>query len=150
METMPRTRFNPLDHMNCLERPRYRTPSRWTEHVPFAFYLVGALEPYVVVDLATDDVALYLGFCQAIESLKLKTDAFAVRPPGEISVEDDDSLAALRALQEPRYSQFSRVLETTTDQAAALFDLKSIDLLRLSGNRDVDVVAQNSVPGSRK
>ena len=52
-------------------------------------YLVAALEPQVLVDLATSDGALYLGFCQAIESLKLEAEAISVWPRSQEDAEDD-------------------------------------------------------------
>ena len=113
---MSRVRFNPLDHLVCLEHRIAWSSSRWTEHVPFVMYLVAALEPQVVVDLATGDGGLYLGFCQAIESLKLEAEAFAVGRGVKTEADDDEASATLRALQEPRYSRFSRLLETTTDK----------------------------------
>ncbi len=139
---MSRARFNPLDQIVCLERPHCLVPSGWTEHVPFVMYLVGAVQPQVVVDLATGDGVLYLGFCQAIRSLNLEAKAIAVRPQRHSEPDDDETSATLRTLQESCYSSFSRLLETTTDDAESLFDPQSIDLLHLNGGREVEVVAR--------
>jgi O-antigen biosynthesis protein len=137
---MSRSRFNPLDHVICLEQPRYCAPSRWTEHVPFVMYLIGALEPGVVVDLAPGDDALYLGFCQAIDHLKLETKAFALRSR-RAAANHAETSAALDHLDEPRYARFSRVVEATSQEAASLFKERSVDLLHIDGSRAVDTVA---------
>jgi O-antigen biosynthesis protein len=136
---MSKKRFNPLDHLIGLEPPSSQAPSRWSEHVPFVMYLVGALEPHLVVDLAASDGALYLGVCQAIDALKLDTEAFAVRPR-QVACDDGLAAAAAQSLDEPRYARFSRVLEATVDQSALHFDSESIDLLRIGGDREVELV----------
>ena len=140
---MSRVPFNPLDQRVCLEPPRSRAISRWSAHVPCVMYLVSVLEPDVVVDLAPGDEALYLGCCQAIDSMKLDAKAFAVRPRRQVAADVEDASARVCALGQPEYSRFSGVLEVTTSDALELFEPHSIDLLRIDGSRDALLVTRD-------
>jgi glycosyltransferase involved in cell wall biosynthesis len=140
---MSRSRFNPLDQLICLEQLNSRFPSRWIEHVPCIMHLVGLLEPDVIVDLSAVDNALYLGCCQAIQSLKLDAKAFAIRPRHPIDDMDPDAPATPRSLEAPLYARFSRLLYATSLDAVSYFDPHSIDLLRIDGSRAVPLVARD-------
>ena len=49
----PPADLRPLAHRSMFWRPTYLAPSAWTEHVPFAFWLVEAHRPRVFVELGT-------------------------------------------------------------------------------------------------
>ena len=54
--------------------------SEWIEHAPFAFWLVDAVAPSLVVELGAGPGFSYLAFCQAIHRLGLAAKARAVVP----------------------------------------------------------------------
>src|SRR5436309_21632 len=53
-------------------------PSAWTEHIPFAYWLIEAHRPAQLVELGTYFGASYFAFCQAVATLGLPTRCFAV------------------------------------------------------------------------
>lgn len=117
--------------------------SAWTQHVPFAFWLAGALRPSMMVELGTYSGMSYCAFCQAIERLGLATRCHAVdtwagdEHGGTYGEEVFQSLSAHNAA---RYAGFSTLVRATFDQAAAGFGDGSIDLLHIDGLHTYDAV----------
>lgn len=116
-------------HPVAAEAPLFRSGlSDWTGHIPFAFWLVAALRPRVLVELGTGTGDSYLAFCQAVEALSLPTRAHAVDPgAGE--------WGELRRYHDEHYGRFSRLLRSDCGAAASLFPEGSIDLLHIDGRR---------------
>jgi len=135
--------FNPLEHPICLEYPEWLKLSAWTEHLPFAMFLVSAAKPKVLVELGTYTGASYCAFCQAVSTLKLGTKCFAVDTwqgdahAGEI---DDSLLLALKSHHDPRYADFSTLIRSTFDDAVAHFSDSSIDVLHIDGFHTYEAV----------
>ena len=135
--------FNPLDYPLCLTYPLRLAPSQWTEHVPFALFLVEALRPRSVVELGTHYGVSYCAFCQAIKALGLEARAYAVdtwQGDTHSGFYEADVLADLRRHHDPLYSSFSRLLQATFDEAAGHFADRSIDLLHIDGFHTYDAV----------
>ena len=59
-------------------QPEHLAPSAWLEHIPFAYWLVGALRPRSIVELGTHWGVSYAAFCQAVERFGLPTRCHAV------------------------------------------------------------------------
>jgi GT2 family glycosyltransferase len=117
--------------------------SAWTQHVPFAFWLAGALRPSVLVELGTFSGMSYCAFCQAVDRLGLATRAHAVdtwagdEHGGSYGEEVFQSLGAHNAA---RYAGFSTLVRATFDQAVAGFGDGSIDLLHIDGLHTYEAV----------
>ncbi|MGB9592400.1 MAG: hypothetical protein ACPL1K_07770, partial [Candidatus Kryptoniota bacterium] len=61
--------LNPFEHSICFAQPLRIAPSAWTEHIPFAMFLVDILKPKVIVELGTHYGVSYCAFCQAVKTL---------------------------------------------------------------------------------
>jgi hypothetical protein len=135
--------FNPLEHPICLEFPLWQAETAWAEHVPLAMFLISAMRPEVFVELGAFRGFSYCVFCQAIKSLKIETRAFAVD-----TWEGDDHagkleagvLAELRAHHDPLYADFSRLVQSTFDDALKHFADRSVDLLHVDGFHTFEAV----------
>jgi hypothetical protein len=124
--------------------PVLTTPeTAWSEHVPFAFWLIEAARPATLVELGVHSGLSYCGFCQAIGQLGLSTAAYGVDTwlgdahAGEYG---DDVLAKLRAHHDPLYAGFSHLVRETFDDARQHFQPGSIDVLHLDGLHTYDAV----------
>ncbi|HBD07725.1 MAG TPA: adhesin, partial [Syntrophobacteraceae bacterium] len=129
--------FNPLDYPSIFAKARRLTyPFSWVEHIPFAFFLVEALRPRVLVELGTHSGNSYCAMCQAVEKARLNTKCFAV----DTWAGDEHSglyklkvLANLRAHHDQLYGNFSTLIQETFDAASTRFSIGSIDLLHIDG-----------------
>jgi hypothetical protein len=142
------TRFNPLDYPSCLAFPHRLAPSTWVEHVPFAMFLVEALQPRVFVELGSYYGVSYCAFCQTAKELNTGTRCYAIDTwqgdpqSGEYGAE---VLADLKAHHDPLYSSFSRLNQSTFNDAARDFADETIDLLHIDGFHTYEAVKRDFV-----
>lgn len=117
-------------------RPDFLAPSAWLEHAPFAFWLVEALRPRMLVELGTHTGFSYLAFCQAVARLETATKAYAVDTwtgDQQAGYYGEDVFEQFAAYHDRRYSSFSCAIRSTFDQAVEHFEDGSIDLLHVDG-----------------
>lgn len=143
---MSEVSFNPLDHPVCLEFPLWLEETAWSGHIPFAMYLVSALRPRVFVELGAYRGVSYCAFCQAVKSLRLDTKCYAIdtwegdEHAGKL---EEGVLANLKAHHDPLYSEFSRLIRSTFDDALAHFGEASVDLLHIDGFHTYEAVSHD-------
>lgn len=124
-------------------RPSYLNHSAWTEHVPFAFWLIETLRPRIFVELGTHWGTSYFSFCQAIDKLSIGARAFAVD-----SWEGDEHSGKyggevyqhVKKYNGANYGSFSSLLKLRFDEANDYFIDGSIDLLHIDGFHEYEAV----------
>lgn len=115
----------------------------WGGHIPFAYFIMAALNPEVFVELGTHKGASYWAFCQSIELNKLTTKCFAVdtwagdEHAGQYS---DEIYGKFKRYHDRQPWQFSTLLRMTFDQALDNFADRSIDLLHIDGFHTYEAV----------
>ena len=135
--------FNPLKHPVCLEFPLWLEETAWAGHIPFAMFITSAFRPRIFVELGTFRGASYCAFCQAVKSVKTETKCFAVDTwqgdahAGQI---EREVLVKLKDYHDPLYGDFSRLVESTFDEALDDFADGSIDLLHIDGFHTYEAV----------
>jgi glycosyltransferase involved in cell wall biosynthesis len=135
-------KFNPLDHPICFASPTDLVPTAWTAYVPFAMTLVDLLRPGVIVELGTLDGVSYSAFCQAVRELKLDARCYAVTGFGQ---SEDNGSHGAKIIETWKghaelYGSFSQLIQRPIDDAIALFQDRTIDLLHINGNRSYESV----------
>ena len=127
--------FNPLKHPIVFSTPRRLTLlSFWHEHIPFAMFLVDLLRPEVIVELGTQYGDSYCALCQSVHELKLTTRCYAIdnwQGDPHVGSYGPEVLTALRAHHDPLYGGFSRLIQSTFDDALPHFTDGSVDLLHI-------------------
>jgi GT2 family glycosyltransferase len=127
--------FNPLKHPIVFSIPRRLTPlSFWHEHMPFAMFLIDLLRPETLVELGTQYGDSYCAFCQSVQELNLATRCYAIdnwQGDPHVGSYGPEVLADLREHHEPLYGGFSRLIQSTFDDALSHFADGSVDLLHI-------------------
>lgn len=138
--------FNPLDYPVCFEQPLWRAETAWAGHIPFAMFLIEAARPEIFVELGAYRGVSYCAFCQAVKATNGTTKCYAVDTwqgdahAGEIETE---VLPKLRAHHDPLYADFSRLVQSTFDDALAHFGDGSVDLLHIDGFHTLEAVSRD-------
>lgn len=135
--------LNPLDHPICLATPHRLKRRSWQEHIPFGMFLVDVLRPNTLVELGTHYGDSYCGFCQAVKELQLATRCYAVdtwRGDAHAGFYGPEVLADLREHHDPRYGEFSSLVESAFDEAVSRFSDGTVDLLHIDGCHSYDAV----------
>lgn len=118
----------------------------WRGHVPFAFWCIDVLRPALFVELGAYLGDSYCSFCQAIDSLSLTTQCYAVdtwRGDVHTGSYGEGIFEALRAYHDPRYGRFSRLIRSPFDEAAREFGDGSVDLLHHDGTHTYDALVHD-------
>ena len=137
-------KFDLLEHPVCLSFPRRTVPFlSWRQHVPFAMLLIDVLRPRTLVELGVHYGDSYCAFCQAVAELHLATSCYGVdtwKGDPHASFYGSEVLADLTAHHDPLYAGFSRLIQSTFDDAVDQFPNKAIDILHIDGYHTYEAV----------
>jgi hypothetical protein len=126
--------------------PRYYRPhgiSDWAGHVPFAYDLVTAVRPSVIVELGTHYGQSYFTYCQAVSEGSLPSRTFAVdtwRGDSHVGTYGEEVFREVSEHNQQHYEHFSTLLRMSFDQALEQFHDGSIDILHIDGLHTYDAV----------
>jgi hypothetical protein len=116
-------------------QPESMRPSAWTEHAPFAFWLVETLKPRSIVELGVHNGFSYFVLCQAVRALSLDARCFGIdRWTGDdhAGFYGDEVYDAV-CRHNRHYEDFSRPIRADFTDACTQFADGSIDLLHIDG-----------------
>lgn len=134
---------SPLNHPICFAHPSKVATSAWMGHVPFGMYIIDVLRPKALAELGTHYGVSYCTFCQAVKELGLDTRCFAIDTwQGDVQtgVYGPEVLADLEEHHNPLYGSFSRLIQSTFDEALDYFADDTLDLLHMDGARTYEAV----------
>ena len=118
-------------------------PFAWAGHMHFAYWLIEELKPKIFVELGTHCGNSYFSFCQSVHQNNLLTNCYAVDTwqGDEHSGEYEDKVFAEVSLHnQNHYSNFSKLLRKTFDDALKDFENSSIGLLHIDGLHTYEAV----------
>jgi glycosyltransferase involved in cell wall biosynthesis len=128
---------------SMLWTPDRQESSAWSEHVPFAFWLVDVLRPRRIVELGAHNGVSYSALCQAVKTLGLATSCYAIdtwEGDEHAGFYGEDVYREFAAFHDLRYGGFSQLLRSRFDDALDHFEQESIDLLHIDGLHTYDAV----------
>ncbi|TPV50832.1 class I SAM-dependent methyltransferase, partial [Pantoea deleyi] len=131
--------MNTISFMSPIEL----TLSAWLEHIPFAFWLINAHKPRVLVELGTHYGSSYFAFCQAINQLNLSTKTYAVdmwKGDEHAGFYGENVYNSVLSHNNHLYSRFSTLMRTSFDEASEHFTDGEIDLLHIDGYHTYEAV----------
>ena len=119
------------------EKPkRLVYPESWIEFIPVAFKIIEYAKPKILVELGTHSGNSFCAFNQAVKYLDLETKCYAIDTwEGDIQAGFYEPLIYQDLYEYCRheYPQSSNLLKKTFDEATAVFEESSIDILHLDG-----------------
>ena len=116
--------------------PRIYGVGAWTPHLHFAYDLVAALRPALLVELGVDRGESYFAFCQSALENKTGTRCFGIdtwRGDAHAGGYDETTFAQVSEHNRELYESFSTLVRSDFDHALSRFESESIDLLHLDG-----------------
>ena len=134
---------NPLNHPICFAHPSRIATSPWIGHVPFGMYIIDVLRPKALAELGTHYGVSYCAFCQAVKELGLDTRCYAIdtwQGDAQAGFYGPEVLADLEEHHNPLYGSFSRLIQSTFDEALNYFADDTFDLLHIDGYHTYEAV----------
>jgi len=116
--------------------PRSGVPSAWYGHVPFAYWIVAALQPRLIVELGTHCGVSYAAFCDAVIKIKTDTRCYAVdtwKGDEHAGFYEELVFDDIQDFNTKHFGTFSELIRTTFQDACGYFVDGSIDLLHIDG-----------------
>ena len=136
------TTFSPLKAAGF--RPlSLKSPNPWVGHLPFAYWIMGAIRPNIFVELGTHSGNSYFAFCQSAKELHLPTKCYAVdtwQGDTHAGQYDDTVFNEVKSHNEAHYGKFSNLLRMTFDDSLSKFSDGSVNLLHIDGLHTYEAV----------
>jgi O-antigen biosynthesis protein len=126
--------------------PEHLCESAWIEHAPFAYWLIEAHRPSLLVELGTHWGYSFFAFCQAVRDLELPTRCFAVdtwQGDDQAGLYGEEVFESASGYNKAHYSAFATLMRTTFDAAVPSFADRSIDLLHIDGRHAYEDVSHD-------
>jgi glycosyltransferase involved in cell wall biosynthesis len=132
--------------ISCSAPKRLTATSAWHQHIPFAMHLVESFKPEIIVELGTFKGDSYCSFCQALQELHLTARCFAV----DTWIGDEQGgyfgnevFQELCAYHDPLYGSFSKLIQSSFDDALPLLENGTIDILHIDGYHTYEAVKKD-------
>lgn len=120
-----------------------KEPYSWVGHIPFVSWLVHTVRPRVYVELGTHAGNSYFSVCQAAKEYQTGTRCFAVDTwQGDAHAKNygEDVFEMVHKHNVEYYSDYSKLLRMTFDEALAEIQDSSVDLLHIDGLHTYEAV----------
>jgi predicted O-methyltransferase YrrM len=138
----------PADRFPWAERlsPRLLKSPWWIGHIPFAFELIGRLRPRKIVELGTYSGSSFAAFCQAVEACGIDAKCYGIDLwQGDIHMGsfDEELFQEVSRYAAETYPGIATLIRKDFNEAVALFEDGSIDLLHIDGTHTFEAVSND-------
>lgn len=127
-------------------RPNFMCFSTWTDHMPFGYDIVEAVQPKITVELGTQGGLSFFTFCQSIKENNIDGVAYAVDTwEGEehTGKYDESVFESVQNHARKEYIGFAYLLRMLFQEAINHFEDETIDLLHIDGLHTYDAVKED-------
>ncbi len=138
--------FKPEKYQFAETTPELLKSPWWIGHIPFAFEIVRRLRPQAIVELGSYSGSSLAAFCQAVEAVGLNTKCFGIDLwKGDIHMGkfDESVYREISNYMSRRYPDICTLIRQEFNDAANLFNDKSIDLLHIDGTHTYEAVSND-------
>lgn len=118
----------------------------WIGHIPFAFELIGRMQPRTVVELGTYSGSSFAAFCQAVEAAGGNGHVYGIDLwQGDVHMGsfDEELYQEMAAFASTRYPSIATLIRKDFNEAAASFSDGSVDLLHIDGTHTFEAVTND-------
>ncbi len=132
-----------MENYSYFWSPDYLDVSAWTEHIPFAFWIIEILKPKIVVELGVHNGTSYFAFCQAVKQLNLNAHCYGIdswQGDDHAGFYNDQIFGKVAAYNTSQYSRFSTLIKSTFDEAKEYFIDGTIQILHIDGLHTYEAV----------
>jgi cephalosporin hydroxylase len=126
--------------------PRMLKSPWWIGHIPFAYELIGRLRPRIIVELGTYSGSSFAAFCQAVEACGIDARCYGIDLwQGDIHMGkfDEDLFREISGYMAATYPGIATLVRKDFNEAVALFDDRSVDLLHIDGTHTFEAVSND-------
>ncbi len=125
-----------MKDQNILHIPERMAMSFWITHVPFAFKIIEAAQPRVLVELGSHHGVSFCAFCQQVKRSALDCMCYAVdtwKGDPQNGFYNETVFWNLKEYVHRHYASFAYLVRSTFDDALSQFNDNSIDILHIDG-----------------
>lgn len=118
----------------------------WIGHIPFAFELIGRLKPRITVELGTYSGSSFAAFCQAVEASGGGGRCYGIDLwEGDIHMGrfDETLYNEINGYVTATHPQTATLVRKDFNEAVALFEDRSVDLLHIDGTHTFEAVSND-------
>jgi hypothetical protein len=126
--------------------PRLLKSPWWIGHIPFAFELIGRLEPRITVELGTYSGSSFAAFCQAVEASGCGGHCYGIDLwEGDIHMGrfDETLFNEINGYVGSVHPATATLIRKDFNEAVALFQDRSVDLLHIDGTHTFEAVSND-------
>jgi hypothetical protein len=126
--------------------PRHYMVSAWMEHASFTSWLVGALEPAIVVELGTHNGFSFFTMAETARRLSLPTHFYAIdswEGDDHAGFYDDDVYESVLKIATDDYPDTTTLVRAYFSDAVDRFENGSVDLLHIDGRHGYEDVKED-------
>lgn len=126
--------------------PLFMVFSTWIDHMPFAYDLIAALRPKLLVELGTQRGLSYFTFCQSMKEHSVDGLCYAVDTfEGDAHTKgyDESVFKLVNRYNREHYYGFSYLMQMFFNEALKHFSDETVDLLHIDGLHTYDAVKED-------
>ena len=126
--------------------PRKMVMSTWVDHIPFAYDIVEAAKPEILVELGSHEGMSFFAFCQSMQENNVDGSCYAIDTwagDEHTGAYGDEVHDAVRDHLRQEYWGFTYMMRMLFNDAATHFSDETVDLCHIDGLHTYEAVSED-------